>query len=135
MPKYDKFCTICGKHYLYCSNCDQYAQEPLYKSMFCSQECVDLYELLTSYEMGNVSKEDARKILKVMDQDKMGRLQKSLAAAYKKIMADDEIQPTIDIKEQTDIDIANNAVKKAVSDTTAEAAKNVPRSIAYKKKN
>ena len=90
MGKYDRTCIICGKHYEYCTNCDQFINYPSYMTMYCSKECVDLFDVLSSFEAGQTSKEDARKVLQGMDQGKMKMLKNSMAGSYKKMMAEDE---------------------------------------------
>ena len=89
MGKYDRTCVVCGKHYEYCTNCDQFINYPSYMTMYCSKECVDLFDVLSSFEAGQTSKEDARKVLQGMDQGKMKMLKNSMAGSYKKIMAED----------------------------------------------
>jgi hypothetical protein len=105
-------------------------------AMFCSQECVDILDTLSGFESGRISKEDAKKVAEEYPYAKM--LKKSLAASYAKVMAEEKVEEPEEkpsVKEQTDIDIANNTVKKAVYDSTREPEKIIPRSIAYKKRH
>ena len=139
MGKYDRTCVVCGKHYEYCTNCDQFISYPTYMAMYCSKECVDLFDVLSSFEAGQTSKEDAQKVLQTMDQSRMKMLKNSMANSYKKIMAEEarpaeagekESEP---IKSEVDKQIAGETVKKAVYNATRESGKNVPRSIASRK--
>lgn len=135
MARYDKNCAVCGKVYQYCTNCDQFSNYPAYMAMFCSQECVDLMNVLPRFEDGSISKEEAKKVVEKYPKDKVKMLNKSFAEAYAKVMGDTEGQKEEapqPIKEKTDIEIANNTVKKAVYDSTREASANVSRSIAYR---
>ena len=141
MGKFDRTCVICGKHYEYCTNCDRFLNYPAYMAMYCSKECVDLFDVLSSFEAGQTSKEDAQKVLQGMDQGKMKMLKNSLANSYKKIMAEEskseetevEEKDSEPIKPEVEKQIAGETVKKAVYNATRESGKNVPRSIAYKK--
>ena len=136
MGKFDRTCVICGKHYEYCTNCDRFLNYPAYMAMYCSQECVDLVNLLSSFEAGQTSKEDAKKVLQGMDQSKMKMLKNSIANSYKKIMAEEsksEEKESEPVKSEVEKQIAGDTVKKAVYNATRESGKNVPRSIAYKK--
>lgn len=137
MGKYDRTCVVCGKHYEYCTNCDQFINYPSYMAMYCSKECVDLFDVLSSFEAGQTSKEDAQKVLQGMDQNKMKMLKNSMANTYKKIIAEDkpaEIEEEVEpVKPEVEKQIAGETVKKAVYNATRESGKNVPRSIAYKK--
>ena len=137
MGKFDRTCVVCGKHYEYCTNCDRFLNYPTFMTMYCSKECVDLFDVLSRFEAGQTSKEDAQKVLQGMDQNKMKMLKNSMANTYKKIIAEDkpvetkeEVEP---IKPEVDKQIAEETVKKAVYNATRESGKNVPRSIASRK--
>ena len=137
MGKFDRTCVVCGKHYEYCTNCDRFLNYPTFMTMYCSKECVDLFDVLSRFEAGQTSKEDAQKVLQGMDQNKMKMLKNSMANTYKKIIAEDEpveieeeVKP---IKSEVDKQIAGETVKKAVYNVTRESGKNVPRSIASRK--
>lgn len=137
MGKFDRTCVVCGKHYEYCTNCDRFLNYPTFMTMYCSKECVDLFDILSRFEAGQTSKEDAQKVLQGMDQNKMKMLKNSMANTYKKIMAEDksaEIEEKSEpIKSEVDKQIAGETVKKAVYNVTRESGKNVPRSIASRK--
>ena len=137
MGKFDRTCVVCGKHYEYCTNCDRFLNYPTFMTMYCSKECVDLFDVLSRFEAGQTSKEDAQKVLQGMDQNKMKMLKNSMANTYKKIMAEDEpvkIEEEVEpIKSEVDKQIAGETVKKAVYNATRESGKNVPRSIASRK--
>ena len=137
MGKFDRTCVVCGKHYEYCTNCDRFLNYPTFMTMYCSKECVDLFDVLSRFEAGQTSKEDAQKVLQGMDQNKMKMLKNSMANTYKKIIAEDEpveIEEEVEqIKSEVDKHIAGETVKKAVYNATRESGKNVPRSIASRK--
>ena len=137
MGKFDRTCVVCGKHYEYCTNCDRFLNYPTFMTMYCSKECVNLFDILSRFEAGQTSKEDAQKVLQGMDQNKMKMLKNSMANTYKKIIAEDEpvkIEEEAEpIKPELDKQIAGETVKKAVYNATRESGKNVPRSIASRK--
>ena len=137
MGKFDRTCVVCGKHYEYCTNCDRFLNYPTFMTMYCSKECVNLFDILSRFEAGQTSKEDAQKVLQGMDQNKMKMLKNSMANTYKKIIAEDkpvEIEEEVEpIKSEVDKQIAGETVKKAVYNATRESGKNVPRSIASRK--
>lgn len=137
MGKFDRTCVVCGKHYEYCTNCDRFLNYPTFMAMYCSKECVDLFDILSSFEAGQTSKEDAQKALQGMDQNKLKMLKNSMANSYKKIMAEDksaEIEEKSEpIKPEVDKQIAGETVKKAVYTATRESGKNIPRSIVSRK--
>jgi len=139
MGKFDRTCVVCGKHYEYCTNCDRFLNYPTFMTMYCSKECVDLFDVLSSFEAGQTSKEDAQKVLQGMDQNKMKMLKNSMANSYKKIMAEEakpvkaEEKKSEPVKPEIEKQIAGETVKKAVYNATRESGKNVPRSIVSRK--
>lgn len=136
MGKFDRTCVVCGKHYEYCTNCDKFLNYPTYMAMYCSQECVDLFDTLSSFEAGQTSKEDAQKVLRGIDQGKIKMLKNSMAKSYKKIMEEEakEEEEIVPVKPEVEKQIAGDTVKKAVYDATRESGKNIPRSIAFRNK-
>ena len=137
MGKFDRTCVVCGKHYEYCTNCDRFLNYPTFMTMYCSKECVDLFDVLSRFEAGQTSKKKKKKVLQGMDQNKMKMLKNSMANTYKKIIAEDkpakieeEVEP---IKPEVDKQIAGETVKKAVYNAIRESGKNVPRSIVSRK--
>lgn len=136
MGKFDRTCVVCGGHYDYCTNCDQFANYPAFMAMYCSQECVDLFDILTSYTGQSISKKEARKRLQNISGEKTKALKRSMAEAYKQIMlkSADEIATEEEEEKKETPEIPDNVIKKAVYDATRESGKNIPRSIAYKNK-
>jgi len=65
--RHAKICTVCGKHYQYCNSCAQYAHLPLWMSAFCSEKCMNIFDVSGRYNIGEYSKEEAKEIL-----DKLG---------------------------------------------------------------
>lgn len=137
MGKFDRTCVVCGKHYEYCTNCDRFLNYPTFMAMYCSKECVDLFDILSRFEAGQTSKEDAQTVLRGMDQNKIKMLKNSMANSYKKIMTEDdsvEVKEEVEsIKPEIEKQIVGETVKKAAYKATRESGKNIPRSIAYKK--
>lgn len=49
----NKTCKVCGKEYTYCPKCDH--KEPLYKTMFCSETCRHIWDILSENGVGKSS--------------------------------------------------------------------------------
>lgn len=73
--KPNKKCVMCGTEYNYCSGCP--GKNPAWKVSFCCEDCKKLYNILASYGMGDISKEEAAKQLKNVDQAKIEHLNKA----------------------------------------------------------
>lgn len=61
--KHEKICTVCGNHYQYCNSCAQYASLPLWKSAFCSEECMKIFDIAGRYNFGEYDKAKAKELL------------------------------------------------------------------------
>lgn len=53
--KPNRICAVCGSEYHYCHSCGH--QDPLYKNVFCSDECRQLFHLCVSYNAGRIDDE------------------------------------------------------------------------------
>ena len=65
MSKVIRRCVMCSKEYEHCSNCGSAPQ--LWKNIFCSENCRDIYDVLNKYDGNLISKEDGTKQLKKFD--------------------------------------------------------------------
>lgn len=67
MAKKNRKCATCGATYSYCPTCvtaDKYA--PSWKSEFCSEDCKDIYETATKFNLNIISKEEAKSNLEII---------------------------------------------------------------------
>lgn len=48
-------CVCCGKEYEFCPNCGKKSQ-PLWMVSFCSNDCKELFNLISAYNIGRVGK-------------------------------------------------------------------------------
>lgn len=55
--KYDRSCSVCGKIYEYCPNCDKYKHMERWHDAYCSANCKDLYNVTAGYINGWLGKE------------------------------------------------------------------------------
>ena len=58
-----KTCIVCGKTYEYCGHCDKGGQENRWKTNYCSENCRDIFDIVSKYVNKNISTEDAKKDL------------------------------------------------------------------------
>ena len=65
MAKTKRSCVMCGTVYEYCSHCGVAPQ--LWKNVFCSENCRDIYTVLNKYDGKLISKEDGIEQLKKYD--------------------------------------------------------------------
>lgn len=60
-----RICNVCQNSYKYCRNCDR--KLPTWYSMFDSENCKKIFDILTEYNFGKVSKSEANEILMECD--------------------------------------------------------------------
>lgn len=144
MAKLNKICVVCNTAYRYCSNCSDYIKYPTWMNMFCSKECIDVYQTMSAFESGNADKKAAKAILmQYKDNGKYKNYQKSFASTYAKIMAEDEEEKKIEpiekaeeeikeIKEDVSQSLAQQTTSEIKKNITAEAKKTYPKAIAHK---
>lgn len=65
MAKVKRHCVMCAKEYEYCNSCG--AAPQLWKNIFCSENCRDIYDVLNKYDGKLITKEDGIERLKAFD--------------------------------------------------------------------
>lgn len=63
----NRTCYLCGRDYQYCPSCTEDRYRPAFMSAYCSQDCADIFDICTRYNMGVVTKEDAKEALLTKD--------------------------------------------------------------------
>lgn len=58
-----KTCCVCHTEYEHCNSCPKTLTEPSWKASFCSENCRDIYNALARFNMGKLSREEARDII------------------------------------------------------------------------
>ena len=130
----NKECAVCHKIYSYCPDCAEYIHEPYWKNMFCSEQCLDTYDVLSRYVSGAVNKEWAKARLDNIGIEKKV-LRGSFLKAFTEIMGEQQIN---DKEEKSVVDvekkIAMGTKETVVSNMTAEAKAVYPKSVKNKKR-
>lgn len=63
----NRTCSCCSAQYTYCNTCDGFQNEPQWKSVWCSENCKDIFMATTDYQAKEITKADAKKILDECD--------------------------------------------------------------------
>ena len=61
MAKKNKECLTCGTKYSYCPNCNR--KEPSWMSEFHAENCKNIFQICTQYNVGLLTKEQAQEAL------------------------------------------------------------------------
>lgn len=67
MGRRSRECYLCGRHYEYCSTCSQDRMKPVWMSEFHSENCKNIFDICTRFNMNLMSKSEAQKALKSCD--------------------------------------------------------------------
>ena len=67
MVKNNKTCILCGKKYTYCGNCAEFENLPHWMICYCSKNCKDIFDILSAYNMKQITKEEAKEAFEKCD--------------------------------------------------------------------
>lgn len=60
-------CVCCSKTYSYCPDCSKADKlAPSWKATFCSEDCMKLWTTATKYNMGRLTKSEAKEIISAL---------------------------------------------------------------------
>lgn len=65
--RFDRFCTICGKHYEYCPTCSRFDHMERWHDAYCSEDCKNLYNITAGWVNGWKDKDIEIERLKNID--------------------------------------------------------------------
>ena len=65
MAKKNKICLTCGEQYTYCSNCHR--KDPVWMGEFHAENCKNIFDICTRYNMQMLTKEEAKAALDACD--------------------------------------------------------------------
>ena len=129
MAKYVQTCLLCKQTYEYCGGCSKYKHLPTFMTTFCSQNCRDIYQVMTNFEGKILTKEEAKRQLMNLDISRHNYYTKSFATSYNRIMTDDtdeENQLKEDIKENSepviDADVSST-IEEIIDNNTISSEK------------
>lgn len=121
MNRDERICHICGKRYNYCPNCSRYLNYPRYMNMFCSENCLNVYQIISGYVEHDLSKVEAKELLSDIDASGEQNYRGSWKKVHDEIMIEDkvaEIEPVEEVNLQVKQGIkkkVNTKSKKKIS--------------------
>lgn len=96
MAKTNHVCYVCGLGYYYCSTC--MPKEPSYKTMFCSSECKQVWDILSKNGVGLATAKETLRELNLVKIPK--NLKPAIKEHLKAIHADAHSVETTEIVQQ-----------------------------------
>ena len=67
MARRTRECYLCGEKYNYCPTCSQDRMKPAWMAEFHDENCKNIFDICTRFNMELMSKEDAQKALNACD--------------------------------------------------------------------
>jgi hypothetical protein len=67
MAKRDRKCYLCGESYKYCGTCSQDRMKPAYMTEFHNENCKNIFDICTRFNMNLMSKSKAQDALNTCD--------------------------------------------------------------------
>lgn len=67
MARRNRECYLCGQDYKYCPTCSQDKNKPSWMSEFHSENCKNIFQICTNFNLGIMSKHEAQTALEQCD--------------------------------------------------------------------
>jgi hypothetical protein len=120
--KKERICVVCNKHYSYCPRCKEDRNKELWHFTFHELNCKEIYNVLSAYEDGRLSANDAKTQLENLDLSKVDNFGESYKNTISKIRAELD-KSDVPVKE----DIETVSVEEIVeNEPTVEWVQSVP---------
>ncbi len=104
MVRNNKTCILCGNKYSYCSGCAEFDHLPRWMECYCSENCKDIFNILSSYNMNHKTKEEAKALLEKCDLTMTDTYSEFNKNCINSIMADETIKPVATAGQITTVD-------------------------------
>lgn len=105
----NRICYTCGKAYRFCKTCDG-KKSPSWLTMVCSSECNDIFNTIANYNLGRITKAEARKQLNTMNAGKKKYASDSINNTIEEIFTKDKKITTIESDSASETDLTDNVV-------------------------
>ena len=92
MQKNNRKCLACGEEYYFCFKCSHRNSnpQPAWKIDHCDETCKKVFETVSSYNCGSLTKEQALEAIGTIDSVKFAKLKDSLKQKIKELQKADK---------------------------------------------
>lgn len=122
MSRKNRVCATCGEQYSYCPNCNRKA--PYWMAEFHTENCKNIYQICTQYNVGLLTKEGAQEALNACDLSNKEKFSKFIKGDFANIF---EPEKSIEVVEEHNDVVAEQPVverKKHKSHEVVETTEN-----------
>lgn len=87
MAKSNRICFLCGKKYSYCNTCGTDINKPSWYTMWCSEDCKNLDQILAAHTMKQNTTEEAKKKIEDLKLNNVKFADENVEKHYNEIMS------------------------------------------------
>ena len=102
MGKLNKQCFVCGEKYSYCYSCPSDLQNPTWRTLFDTENCKNIFNILCRHGQGKITDEETRNLLNECDLTYVDKFNESLKNHFDKVFSSTVKEETIVTKEITE---------------------------------
>ena len=114
MGRRNRECYLCGMHYQYCPTCSQDKMKPAWMSEFHSENCKNIFDICTRFNMKFFTKDEAKSAIEKCDLSNKLNFKPSVQNTLSNLLKVDEV-----IFEEEPIVVTVEAEIKEVSEDKA----------------
>lgn len=113
MKKNNKTCILCGKKYTFCNRCEEFDRLPRWMGIYCSDNCRAIFNILTDYNGGHITKEEAIQKLNDCDLSYRDHFNKFNKGIIDNLMGVENDEESIDMAQHINVPIENVEIDNA----------------------
>lgn len=98
MSKANRICKTCGKAYFYCNNCNKKNADPQWMLMWDTENCKNVFEIVSNYAQKVDSKAVAKKKLSKCDLSKQYTFNEKIRDLIDEIMFEEKSETKVEKK-------------------------------------
>lgn len=91
MGRRNRECYLCGESYKYCSTCSQDRTKPFWMSEFHNENCKNIFDICTRFNVKLMSKSEAKAALEQCDLSNKANFKSYAQRDLENIFKDDEV--------------------------------------------
>lgn len=88
----NRTCLCCGTKYEYCTRCSKHSSEPKWKFLFDSEECKEVFNAVSGYNMGVQTEQNVLDVIGKYNITDNSKFKKSIADVLSKVNESNAIQ-------------------------------------------
>ena len=89
MSRRDRKCYLCGEKYKYCPTCSDDRMKPAFMAEFHSENCKNIFEICTRFNMNLMSKSEAQEALVSCDLSNKANFKSYIQRDFENIFAEE----------------------------------------------